>query len=313
MRPSSGHWSEIGERGAYIGLAFTLFVYRRLGRWAVAPILYLVVAYFFVTGAGARRAAGRYLVRAREAGARNAPSRFGLFMSFGRAILDKIAAWSGRLTAAAVDYTNYPLFQTLIDSRQGAVLIASHLGNIDVCRALVRERYPVRINVLVHTRHAENFNRLMREVSPATALNLIEVTNFSVEAAMMLQARVQAGEFVVIAGDRVPVGDSARVGKAWFLGAEAYFPQGAFILAGLLDCPTRLIFGLREGKRYRIVFEDFPHLQGLSRRNRDTKLAAAIAAYAERLAFYCCCYPDQWYNFYDFWAAPRAVAQSSMA
>ena len=308
MNKAGSHWAELGERGVYTGLAFTLFVYRRIGRWALAPVIALVVGYFFVTSSRARRAAGKYLELVRHTiddkgvvPKEDIPARFGLFWSFGNAILDKVRAWSGQVSLDDLVYTDRHVFENMIEAGEGGVLIASHLGNIDLCRAMAAMKKNIRLNVLVHTRHAENFNRLMKEVNGESGLNLVQVTDVSVDTALMLREKVAAGEFVVIVGDRVPVGQSSRVSDAGFLGKTASFPQGGFILASLLDCPVALIFCFREKERFRVVYESFSALNGMTRRTRKAFLEKAVRAYAERLEFWCCRYPGQWYNFFDFW------------
>ncbi len=51
---------------------------------------------------------------------------------------------------------------------------------------------------------------------------------------MLLQDKMQKGEWVIVAADRVPV-QSDRVQHVDFLGESAAFPQGAWILANLLQ------------------------------------------------------------------------------
>jgi predicted LPLAT superfamily acyltransferase len=43
------------------------------------------------------------------------------------------------------------------------MLVGAHLGNLEVCRALAEIGEKVTMNVLVHTKHAEQFNRLLGE------------------------------------------------------------------------------------------------------------------------------------------------------
>ncbi len=59
----------------------------------------------------------------------------------------------------------------------GALFIVSHLGNVDLARALLDDATRQMLLVLVHTRHAENYNQLLRRYRPAAAVNTWQVTD----------------------------------------------------------------------------------------------------------------------------------------
>ncbi len=128
-------------------------------------------------------------------------------------------------------------------------------------------------------------------MSPVTAMQLIEKT--------------ERGEFVVIAGDRIPVTPNPRVAFASFLGHSAPFPVGPYILASLLRCPVYLMFSRRTREGAELYFEAFRDCIQLPRKQRDQILAQLVADYAARLEYYCLQAPLQWFNFYDFWHLPK--------
>jgi predicted LPLAT superfamily acyltransferase len=121
----------------------------------------------------------------------------------------------------------------------------------------------------------------------------------------MMQDRVEAGELLVIVGDRVPAHDSGRTTEAQFLGSTAPFAQGPYVLAHALGCPVYLFFCLKEEQGYRLYFEPFAERIELPRRERAQHLAAWAQRYASRLEHYCRKAPYQWFNFFDFWARPN--------
>ena len=56
----SRHWAGQRERGSFALMKFTALASRYLGRRALTPLLYLIVAYFFLFGAKARRSVRQY-------------------------------------------------------------------------------------------------------------------------------------------------------------------------------------------------------------------------------------------------------------
>jgi len=314
---SDGHWADLEERGVYLGLRTMLVAFRLFGRFGFSLLLYPVIAYFFLTNGAARQTSKHYLSRvATTESGRRALGRlpawrqsFRHFLCFGEAGLDKILAWTGRIRAQDLDLENEEAFEGLRRAGSGGVLIASHLGNVEVCRAIGTYAKGLRINVLVHTKHAENFNRLMREACPDSPVLLLQTTEIGPDTAMLLRERIERGEFVVIAGDRVPVSGGSWVSWTNFLGEPAPFPAGPFIMAALLGCPVLLLFCLKRGRRYRVIFEPFADKIDMPRASRSKVVADLVRRYAERLEHYCLECPYQWFNFFDFWRQAKPPAE----
>ena len=54
----------------------------------------------------------------------------------------------------------------------GQLLVCSHLGNVEICRALVSHNEGFVLNVFVHSKHVERFNRALRQAG-ASEIRLI--------------------------------------------------------------------------------------------------------------------------------------------
>jgi predicted LPLAT superfamily acyltransferase len=308
------HWSRIAERGSLLGLRCVYSCYRLLGARAARWLLYPVVAYFFLTGSRARAASLDYLrrVRSQNGGGQSLAGwreSFAHMLSFGEAGLDKLAAWMGGIDGARIEFPNRAEFDRLLASGRGAVMIGSHLGNLEMSRALASAEHLATVNAVVYTDHAQRFNETLARANIDFGVNLIQVSNFGPGTAILLKEKIDRGELLLIVGDRTPPAENARVSQVDFLGRPAPFAQGPFILASLLDCPVYLFFCLREGDRYRIHFESFAERIELPREQRQQKLQAYLQQYARRLEAYCLKAPYQWFNFYDFWQQETAGSQ----
>ncbi len=302
----SSHWSELGEWSMIWGMRFLLRVYLLLGRSALQWFLYPVVSYYWLANKPGRAASQAYLKRVAEFSpasnvSGNLCDSYRHFICFANAIIDKLAAWSGALTPAEVSYQGRDGLLAHIRTGRGAVLLGSHLGNLEVCRVIADLDHAIPINVLVHTKHAEKFNRLLKQTNRNSGLNLIQVTDISAATSMLLDDKIDNGELVIIAADRTPVSPHPRVSRAEFLGRDALFPQGPFILASLLKCPVYTLFCLKQQGRQAIYFEHFSELLTFPRKNREQAIQQTIQSYARRLEHYCLMEPLQWFNFFDFW------------
>ncbi|EGF32057.1 glycosyl transferase, family 2 [Oxalobacteraceae bacterium IMCC9480] len=296
---SARHWSRINEVGYASGMRLLFCVHRWLGRWPFRCALYPVLLWYVLTRPAARRASQDYLRHVGiDAGWGGVLRHFG---AFAETILDKMLLWSGDFDASAVQYHGLGQMQQLVGQRRGALLICSHLGNLDMCRVLSRQHAGLRMTVLVHTRHAQAFNRMLGQLDPRSQLDLLQVTEVSIGTAMLLSERMARGELVVIAGDRVPVASGPRITSADFFGQPAAFPIGPYVLAHALQCPVYLLFALQRAGRPEVHIELFSAAVRLPRKERDAALATLAGQYAARLEHHCRRAPLQWCNFYDFW------------
>lgn len=307
------HWSEIREKGTVTGIKILFWIYRALGQPIVHIILFPVVSYFFLTGRDSRAASLKFLNKAFAAGSphrhlRKQPSRlssFRHFLSFAQAAIDKAASWNGDIKHTDIIFENKQELMQLVASRTGAVIIGSHLGNIELCRALADSVSAARLNALMFTEHAAKYNSVLRKINPQVADRIIHLEHVSPETAISLKRKIDDGEIIVILGDRTAVHSENRFNRAEFLGEEAPFAQGPFILAALMDCPVYLMFCLKKEGRYHVYFERFAERMQLPRKAREQYLQKFIQQYASRLEYYCLQEPFQWFNFYDFWRQDR--------
>lgn len=307
----STHWAEIGEAGFVGGMRLLVWVYRRLGRIPFRLVLYPVLSYYFLVRGSARRASREYLERLQTqhqvfASPPNAWLSWRHFLAFAEALLDKVLALAGEFQLEQIEVRGRESVLAQIDAGVGGVLLTAHVGNLEVCRALAELRPSLRMNVLVHSRNAEKFNRMLSRTQAEQRVRLIEVSEINPATAMMLADRVSQGEFVVIAADRLTPGSGRRHVMAEFLGAPAPFPLGPFLLTSLLACPVHLVFCTRRSHGYQIDFEFFAEKlqRGARRAGREQALAAYVQRFAHRVEWQCQQAPLQWFNFYGFWTLP---------
>ena len=298
------HWADHEERGSFLLMQLTAWAAKRLGRRVLSPLLYGIVLYFFLFGRQARKSAWEYQRRLTQWSARPEllPTQrrvFGQFMAFADSLLDKLDVWNGKLRLEQIDIVDPAGLRTQLRGQRGQMLVGAHLGNLEVCRALAELGEKVTMNVLVHTKHAERFNRLLGEAG-ATHLRLIQVSELNPMIMLQLSERLDRGEWLAIAGDRVAL-HGGRNAKVDFLGGTAAFPQGPWLLAGLLKCPIHLIFCLKGANGYRVILEPFADAIEWRRSDRQQVIGQWAQRYADRLSHYCLQAPQQWFNFYPFW------------
>ncbi|KGD92198.1 glycosyl transferase [Achromobacter sp. RTa] len=303
MKAMDRHWAGQPERGSLALMRMTAWAARNLGRRLVAPVVWMVVLYFYLSGARARRAIADYQRRLAQSGDMPVPLPrrmpvYRQYLAFAHAILDKLDVWQGRITLASLDISDPDGLHGQMGEGRGQILVGSHLGNIEVCRALAERTGALKLNVLVHDKHAARFSRMLNDAGGG--LRMIQVSELDAPTMLDLAQRLDRGEWLAIAGDRVPL-EGDRTAPVEFLGATALLPQGPWLLAGLLRCPVNLLFCTRHGRRYRVSMERFSDGIEWTRATRQARIADSAQRYAARLAAHCRQAPLQWFNFYPFW------------
>lgn len=305
------HWSKQSERGTYWGIKILMSAYALFGRSAFKILLAPVLFYYALTGKAIKQTSTQYFNQLRQYCLESdltPPANLSVYQhinSFALTLLDKLAAWKGDISMHNVTVFGEQHLDKIKASRQGIVILGSHLGNLELSRALSKRHHGFKINALVFTEHATRFNAVMKAINPNSDLNIIQVSKLGPDTAILLDQKIEAGEWVVIVGDRTSTSIENRAVWADFLGKQAPFPQGPFLLASLLKAPVYTLFALRDESQkktcYNVYFELFSEQIKLPRGQRQQALQEVVQQYALQLQKYTLKAPLQWYNFFNFW------------
>ncbi len=202
-----------------------------------------------------------------------------------------------------------------LSEKRGAVVICSHLGNIEMLRAMANHDsgYGIpqfRVHSVVDFSVTDTFNRLMEETNPQSMVQLVNASSIDPGTIINLKENIIAGDLVVIAGDRTAKNNTMKNTEVSFFGETAYFPQGAFILASLLEAPVYFMFAVRENdKDFTSPYEFHVYRSSIdtggSRRERREKIKKLTEEFVSHLEALCLNHPYQWYNFFGFWDKPQ--------
>lgn len=304
----SGDWKEQSERGSLWGIRLLIGVYRLLGERACKALLLPVLGYFYLSGREMRQHLSAFYQQLQTQDASVQAKPFANVVSFGFGIVERLSLWTGRFAIGRIRPHNSEVLYDHAATGQGGLIFSSHLGNFELCRAAGRERFSAKMNVLVDISNAKKINRMMQAVNSDFLADIIPVEQIDMALAIQLKEKVDSGEFVVIAADRVNSLSEDNHSKdnhsvhVPFLGKTAAFPIGPYVLAKVLGCPVFSLYCFRanDGK-YDVFFHRLFECVQFNRRERSEQITAYATTYAEQLGDYCRRYPTQWYNFYDFW------------
>ena len=130
-------------------------------------MLYPEVGVYWLTASAARKASQSWISRvraqltARQMAVPSNLTSYQHFLRFGDAMLDKIASWRGELHFGR-DVVFAPGAEEALNvsDPRGKLLLASHLGDVEACRALAQLQGSKTINSIVISKTDKRFRQI---------------------------------------------------------------------------------------------------------------------------------------------------------
>jgi len=291
-------WARREERGSFLLYRLIVWLSLVLGRRPARVIVRAISLYFLAFGGRAGRASREFLTRC--LGRRpTLAEQYRHFFTFASTVHDRVFFLRDR----------FDLFDLEVHGREclaegGALLMGAHLGSFEALRAAGRAVGEKRIAMAMYEDNAPKMNAVLAAIAPHLQHDIVPLGRL--DAMLELQARLEQGAFVGVLADRTLSADAQGTLEIDFLGRPARFPLGPMRMAAALR--TRVIFMAalhRGGNRYEIRFEpiaDF-NATGGARAERDARVREAVRSYVARLEQHARSAPDNWFNFFPFWAS----------
>jgi KDO2-lipid IV(A) lauroyltransferase len=257
---------------------------------------------FYTLVPSARRIAERNLLRL--AGPLRPPldklRSFRLFVNYAQAITNMYALHLGQRVPVECEFVGRENLLRVQAAGRGAVVVTAHMGAWQIAPFLMAGKGLPPMTMAM----AEEPNAKLAEYEKQFRSKFrIVYTTSSPFATLELANILRRGELVGMQLDRHLGGPHVPVP---FCGAPAPFPLGPATLARATRCPLVPVFIVSEGDRRRCTFFVEEPIEVAHTRNRADDLRQATARVVEVYERYARRYPEQWFNFYDFWNPPAA-------
>lgn len=309
-------WYEVKEVGGSLWhFRFMLWITCHLPL-RVVELCTAVVCFFFWMGARpVRERSAAYLKRLSAVQGKRMPfmGTYKHVLSFALSMIEKLLGWRGAIKLNQVETQGDDLDKLVeqIDRGEGAFLICSHLGNMEMLRSLtgygeIHSHKEFKVFPVVDFSGTSKFNALLFELNPDLMNSVLDANKIGVDSAVWMKEQIAKGNLVVIAGDRTSANSTDRNVEMDFLGERANFPEGAFTLSSILGAPIYFTFAIRKHdfdirSPYEMHVVKAKTTFDCSRKERPERLRMLVQEYTQLLQKLCLRHPYQWYNFYNFW------------
>lgn len=212
---------------------------------------------------------------------------------FSQTVIDRFALFAGRRFEVTVE--GYDHFARLSAADDAFVQFSAHVGCYEVAGfTLVADRKP--LNALVYGGEKQSVMDGRRKRFAQTGVTMIPVQP-DMSHLFAVNEALSRHETVSMPADRI-VG-SRKTMTVSLLGAKARLPMGPFAVATMRGLEAIAVNVMKTSAwRYTVYVSPLPYDRAAPRREQMQQLADTYAAELERILRQ---YPEQWYNFFEFW------------
>lgn len=294
-------WYEVKEQAAgNKRLMLLWYIYNIAGKNAVKFIVFFVTLFAFSGAPKIRKCSQKYLKIANGKG--SILSAFKHFLSYSYSLVDKMEMFTDKYSIKKIYFSDEDLknklFSDLLD-KKGIYFLCSHLGNINAMRTFFRSGTAIegiKVNLFLEANQCKTFKDFISKISTDNPITAYPVENIDMTTSIEIKEKLDDGEIVFMAGDRIAPNNDNAVFTSEFLSKKVNFPIGAFKFGLLTGAQIYFIVCTKEkNDKYAIHIKKF-EFEG----KRKEKLEELEKQYVKFLEELTKKYPYQFYHFYDF-------------
>ena len=285
------------SKGTPLGYRIIIFVCKKFGVLPTYVLLRFVAFYFFLFSWNSSRYSYRYFRHHHKYSAFK--SRLKVYQNyyiFAQTLLDKLVVMAGIENNFTYDFDGEENLRKIIEGGRGGILLSAHVGNWEAAGHLLR-RLNTRVNVVMYDGENQNIKEYLEQLTGGRNLNVIVIKN-DLSHVYAIGEALQKNELVCLHADRFLEGNKTVIKK--FLNGEAKFPEGPFALAAAFHVPVSIVFAFKETATHYHFFGS----SLLQRSDMETKqefMNNLMNSFLEQLERKIKIYPNQWFNYYNFW------------
>lgn len=214
------------------------------------------------------------------------------FYKKGQTLIDRSAFLVGRGDKFTYNFENENYLMEMRENGKGGILLSAHIGNWDTAGNLLRHRISSKINVVMLDAEVENIKKFLDTSTGGSLFNIIPIKD-DLSHIFKINNALSNNEFVAIHADRYMEG--AKYIEVDFFKKPAKFPLGPFIIASKFQAPVTFVYAFKETNYHYALSATKPI-------TTKTSMDEIAKRYVEELEKKVMRYPEQWFNYYNFYS-----------
>ena len=213
----------------------------------------------------------------------------------GQSIIDKVVVMSGIKNNFSFDFDGEDNLRKIATMQKGGILLSAHIGNWDVAGHLFT-RLETPINIVLYDGEHEQIKQYLEGVTGKRKVNIIVIKK-DLSHIYAISNAFANNELVCMHADRFIPGNKTMTAN--FLGTNAKFPMGPFLLAATFKVPVSFVFALKESKLHYHFFAG--KIKDYTNSTKEAMMQEMLNDFAAEMENKVKRYPGQWFNYHNFW------------
>lgn len=286
------------SRGNKSGYRIFVAVCRTLGVKPAYLLLRFVALYYFLFSPRSSRVLYRYFREQHGySKLKSLRSICANYYTFGQTLLDRIVVMAGIGSGFTYHFDGEESLLEIARGGRGGILLSAHIGNWEVAGHFL-QRLHTTVHVVMFDGEHRQIKDYLDEVTGKRKFNVIVVRD-DLSHVYAIGEALQKNELVCMHADRFIGGSKTRARK--FLGKNALFPVGPFALAAVFNVPVSIVFAFKETSDHYHFYGSSPILRNEAE-SKSEYVERLIETFIIEMETKVRRYPEQWFNYYDFWA-----------
>lgn len=282
------------SKGTLLGYKIFVFSIKKLGIRTAYGLLIFVAFYYFIFYPKSFRDIFYYLHK--RQGFSYVKSIFMVYKSyftFGKVLIDKTAISAGMREKFTYEFDGIETLKELLHEKRGGILISAHVGNFEVAEKFFADiDIDFQIHLVTTDQEHSVIKKYMEGISGKPKMKFILVKE-DMSHIFEINNTLAANGLICFTGDRYFEGSKTMSEK--FLGKEAAFPAGPFLIASRLKVPVAYVYVMKEKNLHYHLYAR--RTETLKHRDAQGLLQSYVQSVEQMVKKY----PLQWFNYFDFW------------
>ena len=278
------------QRGSAWSIALAFNLYKIFGYKFIYYIMYPVTFFYFLFANNVKKSLRNYY--------KNINQEFTLRVYFEHLRMFAICMVDRFITK--VDAKSYVFKYDNIDVptkllNEGTILLCSHFGGWAASSS--SSHVNNRVNVVMQEVLLEGIKKIEQNIDTQDNVNIIDLNKGMISVSIEIANALIKNEIVAIMGDRSS-NDKAGI-LVDFFGKKASFNKNPFQIAYKMKKPILVYFIILTGmQEYKV---EYITIQLNQEKEQETAISEAVNEYVKKFEIIIKEYPNQWFNFYEFW------------
>ncbi len=285
------------SKGNQLGYRIIFFICSKFGVAPAYVILRFVALYYFLFSFSSSGPVYDYLKNRQKFSVfKSLRMLYQNYYVFAQTLLDRIIVMAGIKNKFTFHFDGVENLRQIVAGGRGGIFLSAHMGNWEVAGHLL-EHLNTRINIVMFDGEHQRIKDYLKEVTGDRNFNIIVIKN-DLSHVYTIGDALQKNEIVCLHADRFLEGNKTLTYP--FLGKDALFPAGPFAIAATFKVPVSFVFAFKESStHYHLYGSPLIGFEGSdSKAEMIEKLGASFVKNLEQMAHK---YPEQWFNYYNFW------------